>query len=532
MTETAVKTETQVDIKNAQGQLLNIPLEDLVPTQDNPRTVLKKTDPKIQSLAASIKSKGQRQPASARPHPKKKGKYDLRTGARRYLACQVAGIPTLLVRVRDMDDKEALEETILENVEREDLTPFEYARSINALLESKWSAADIADRYDKSERWVYSRARLTTLIPEIIQSYEDPEDDISKWPITYLEAIVVLPPDCQKTFIENANLWRVDSLKDLQQELNNYMRILGKAKWDLTDENLVKKAGPCSTCEFRASHTPMLFEDEPDLSDLKKDRCLNAGCWEKKEKAWLKIRETELREKHPDLVKISSDWGNRKGLSPYQYDKAKKTTKGAVPAMNTKTGSLTYVTLSSSAKESIKEKEKKDKPPTLRALRKELSQTRKMWIACKIKKNLGSGYINDNYSMLMKKGPEPAEIKEPDLKTVLAVVLAEGDVEDLKKYLKYDIKKLTSKLWKTSYGQFSRNLRTWDGAESCHKEAEYLAGFFGIDFKALEKAAADIFPEPEEWKNLKADGTPKEDPAKKKAAKKKSKKNGNGKKKK
>lgn len=505
---TAKKKKT--DIKNAQGELLQIPLADLIPTPDNPRTKAEKNDPKIRSLADSMKSKGQRVPASARPHPKKPGKYDLRTGTRRHLACRAAGIPTLLVRVRDMDDKEALEETILENADREDLTPFEYARSINALLEAEWSAADIADRYDKSERWVHRRARLTTLIPEIIEAYENPYDDIKNWPVTYLEAIVILPPETQRTFIEKEYLGDTN-LKDLQERVNKYMRTLGKAKWDLTDEKLVKTAGPCATCEHRASHTPQLFDDEPDPADLKRDRCLNPTCWEKKEKAWLRIREKEFREEHPDLVKFNPEKYRTGGktLGRCDVDKAKKNTKGAIPAFNTKTGTVSYVKMTSRAKSSMKDAAEAGKPPTLRKLRKNLSERQRMWTVWKIKKNISHGYVDADYSKLMKRGPEPIKIKEPDLKTVLAAALSNRQARKLYKFLELDVSALISALWKEVYPGLGNAIRAWREAGACYKEAERLADFFGIDIKALETASRDVFPEPPEWRDLNADGTPK-----------------------
>lgn len=105
-----------------------VPVEDVVPTPDNPRKRIDTKAPDFLELVESVKALGILQPLVARPHPTQAGKLDLRAGHRRHEAARAAGLAEVPVMVREMSDRVAMEVTVLENLQRVDLTPMEEAR--------------------------------------------------------------------------------------------------------------------------------------------------------------------------------------------------------------------------------------------------------------------------------------------------------------------------------------------------------------------------------------------------------------------
>lgn len=89
-----------------------IPISDIVPSGDNARKDIEKS-PTFPALIESIKSGGVRQVLQVVPHPKKKGRYILRSGERRYRASKAAGIKTVPVLIYDgLSDLDAFDLTV------------------------------------------------------------------------------------------------------------------------------------------------------------------------------------------------------------------------------------------------------------------------------------------------------------------------------------------------------------------------------------------------------------------------------------
>ncbi len=83
----------------------------------------------------SIRSKGLVQPIVVRPSPKTNGEYEIVAGERRWRAAQRAGLHTLPVIVRELEDRDVLELAIIENVQRQDLNAIEEASGYRELIE-------------------------------------------------------------------------------------------------------------------------------------------------------------------------------------------------------------------------------------------------------------------------------------------------------------------------------------------------------------------------------------------------------------
>ena len=110
-----------------------IPLSKLKPSSIQPRRIFDKNS--INELAESIKSKGLVQPILVRPSKNNLDEFEIIAGERRWRAAQIAQLHELPAIVKNLDDAEALEMAIIENVQRADLSPIEEAAGYKKLME-------------------------------------------------------------------------------------------------------------------------------------------------------------------------------------------------------------------------------------------------------------------------------------------------------------------------------------------------------------------------------------------------------------
>ncbi len=112
---------------------LKIAISKLRPSSIQPRRLFDKSS--INELAESIKSKGLVQPILVRPSKSEVDEYEIIAGERRWRAAQIAQLHELPAVVKNLDDVEALEMAIIENVQRADLSPIEEAAGYKKLME-------------------------------------------------------------------------------------------------------------------------------------------------------------------------------------------------------------------------------------------------------------------------------------------------------------------------------------------------------------------------------------------------------------
>ena len=160
-----------------------IPLTELHPFKDHPFKI--QNDDEMKRLIESIQKFGTLTPALARPLPK--GGYELISGHRRLAACQVLGIETMPVIVRDMSDDEAVIAMVDANLQREHILPsekaFAYKMKLDAIKhqgvtsrqvgEKLLSVTQVSKESDDSERQVQRYIRLTYLIPELLSMVDE-----------------------------------------------------------------------------------------------------------------------------------------------------------------------------------------------------------------------------------------------------------------------------------------------------------------------------------------------------------------------
>ena len=156
----------------------NIPLAELHPFKGHPFKV--QNNEEMQRMIESIRKVGAITPALARPLPD--GGYELISGHRRLAACQVLGVETMPVIVRELSDDEAVIAMVDANLQRETILPsekaFAYKMKLDALnhqgitsgqVGQKWSREKMADETLDSGRQIQRYIRLTHLIPEILE---------------------------------------------------------------------------------------------------------------------------------------------------------------------------------------------------------------------------------------------------------------------------------------------------------------------------------------------------------------------------
>ena len=161
----------------------SIPLDKLHPFKNHPFKILNNEE--MERMIESIRKVGTITPALARPLAD--GGYELISGHRRLAACQVLGIETMPVIVREMSDDEAVIAMVDANLQRETILPsekaFAYKMKLEAIKhqgvtsrqvgEKLLSVTQVSKDSDDSERQIQRYIRLTYLIPELLSMVDD-----------------------------------------------------------------------------------------------------------------------------------------------------------------------------------------------------------------------------------------------------------------------------------------------------------------------------------------------------------------------
>lgn len=157
------------------GAVQFLPIELLVNNPSQPRKEFKQSE--LTELSDSIKAQGVLQPVLVRPIQRNnEHRYEIVAGERRWRASKLANLTQLPVIIRSFTDREALEIAIIENVQRENLTPLEEAQGYQRLAsEFSLNQAEIAERVGKDRATVANYLRLLKLPAEILSLLEKQE---------------------------------------------------------------------------------------------------------------------------------------------------------------------------------------------------------------------------------------------------------------------------------------------------------------------------------------------------------------------
>ena len=149
-------------VENAGSDIRALPIEWIVPGPWQPRRNFD-TD-ELKELAVSIKNHGLLQPVIVRPHPDRTSQFQLIAGERRWRASQIAALHEISAIISDFGDKEAAELSLVENIQRLDLSVIEEAEGYQALLDKHgYSQQELADIVGKSRSHIANIGRLLSL---------------------------------------------------------------------------------------------------------------------------------------------------------------------------------------------------------------------------------------------------------------------------------------------------------------------------------------------------------------------------------
>lgn len=171
-------------------------ISEIEPNRSQPRKDFDENS--LSDLAQSISQHGLLQPLLVRPLPI--GGYQIVAGERRYRACRMAGLTEVPVTIRELSDTETMELALIENLQREDLSPIEEALGYKALIdEHGFSQEEVATSVGKSRPAIANSLRILKL-PDSVLEYVK-QDKISAG---HARALLML--DNEEDMIELAEL--------------------------------------------------------------------------------------------------------------------------------------------------------------------------------------------------------------------------------------------------------------------------------------------------------------------------------------
>ena len=282
------KAKTSITTENRSGSAADaaakekrteMPLSDLHPFEGHPFKVL--DDELMEQTVESIKQIGVVSPLIVRPDPE--GGFEILSGHRRLHAAQLAGLETVPVIVKEMDDDAAIIFMVDSNLQRENILPSERAFSYKMKLEAmkhqgqrgdltsdqvgqkSWAVNQLADDANESKTQVQRFIRLTNLIPEIL-------DMVDEKKIAFNPAVELsyLKPSEQKEILEamdyaqaSPSLSQAQRLKKLSQEggctLDAMCEVMNEIKKDELDHVTIKNE--VLRKYFPKSYTPKQMQD-------------------------------------------------------------------------------------------------------------------------------------------------------------------------------------------------------------------------------------------------------------------------------
>ena len=153
-----------------------VPVDRIVPNPDQPRLAF--NEETLLELAASIKEHGVLQPILVRPLGD--NRFQLVAGERRWRASRLAGVGTIPALVEEIDDETALEIAIIENLQREDLSPLDEAAMYDRMIRERgYSIRKLAEKLGKDKGYLENRLRLADAPQEIRELVSLRKDTLS-----------------------------------------------------------------------------------------------------------------------------------------------------------------------------------------------------------------------------------------------------------------------------------------------------------------------------------------------------------------
>lgn len=258
---------------STEARFASIALKDLRPNEYNARRFEENMTPQRQArfeeLAASITRNGVIEPLLVRPLPS--GLYEVVAGERRYRASLQADLAEVPCMVREVDDDTAFDLMVIENLQREDLTPLEAAQAFQAYLQRHGNTADsvneLASRTGIPAHSIRRQVRILELPAEVLDAWKSGALFQS-----HMELLTRVGDPAQVLELTRTCLKLKLTVRELGERIGSISPDLERAAF-AKDE--------CQTCPYNTSVQSGLFADLTPAG-----RCGNAVCFEAKQQAF------------------------------------------------------------------------------------------------------------------------------------------------------------------------------------------------------------------------------------------------------
>lgn len=353
-------------MSNTDSSIVRIPLDQLHESPFNPR----KRFTGLEELATTIKADGVLQPLLVRPRVPALFQslpdaadtaacgYEVVFGHRRLRASQLAGVADAPCMVKAMTDEEARRAQVVENLQREDVHPFEEAEGFEQLMREDGLTADqVAEQFGKSRSYVYGRLKLLQACAEVRNACLDGKIGsevallVARLRSEKLQqqALAAIRNDTNTSAkMDDGGKRSFRHIRDLLAD--KFTLDLKSAIFDIEDDTLVVSAGVCSACPKRSGNAP----EYEDLADTRREGehgahffrpggpnlCTDPECFASKKAAHLARKATELQRAGATVVTgskakqaIGADGQLKAGFVPLKDVQAalKKAGKGEQP---------------------------------------------------------------------------------------------------------------------------------------------------------------------------------------------------------
>ena len=283
-------------IQAAERNIVSVALADIQPSSYNPRKNFDETS--LAELADSIRQQGVLQAIGVRPIAD--NRFEVVFGERRYRAAQIAGLEKIPAVILEVSEEEAEEMAVTENLQRKDVTPIEEANAYQKLIESgRHDIQSLAVQFGKNEKYIRTRLKFVSLIPEIAVLLE--QDEIT---ISVATEICRYGEDIQKEVYEkhlkndDYNSWRGMKAADVAESIERqYTTDLDRYSFDKT---------LCLSCPHNTKNMMLFCEGGCG-------NCANRTCLVDMNTAYLIEKAVQLVEQHPAVPF---------GHQEYYYNKA------------------------------------------------------------------------------------------------------------------------------------------------------------------------------------------------------------------
>ena len=270
----------------------NVHPESITLTGLNPRKDFDETS--LKELAESIKAHGIIEPLVVRPGGKRK--YELVAGERRLRAARMLKMDQVPVVVREYSDEQIQEVMLLENLQRQDLSPLEEARALRALLErTGMNQEDLAKRIGMSRPWVSRRVRLLDLPEDALKLLEEeqigPEVALMLVPFIGTAAVNQMVREYKEVVDYHGGLTVKRAEREVEKVLDNptYAMNLDSPPWSVREVWEQADTKACESCDTPITVT---MSGNEYRSESTERYCLDTKCFKRKvREAKKKIKE-------------------------------------------------------------------------------------------------------------------------------------------------------------------------------------------------------------------------------------------------